>query len=292
MNVLLAVVGVLGVSLSGPLMAGTNAPALAIAFWRNAFAEAVLVPVAAARRRDELRGLTRSDLRTCLVSGAALALHFATWVSALKLTSVAAAIALVSMQVAWVALIGRLRGEHVPVPVVVGLLIAIAGVVVITGVDLTLSADAVRGDLLALVGGFAAAVYTVAGGSARARLTTTTYTTLAYGICAVILLVTALVLGVDLVGFDSAAWAGIVGVTITAQLLGHSVLNHLLAVYSPVVVSLILLLEVPGAALLAAVLLGQAPAVGVYAGLALILAGLAVVVVRGRPRPEEVPLAE
>jgi drug/metabolite transporter (DMT)-like permease len=50
---------------------------------------------------------------------------------------------------------------------------------------------------------------------------------------------------------------------------------------SPTVVSLVLLLEVPGAALLAAVFLEQAPPGGVYAGLALILAGLVIVVVRG-----------
>ena len=60
----------------------------------------------------------------------------------------------------------------------------------------------------------------------------------------------------------------------SAQLLGHSVFNHLLATMSPTVVSLVLLLEVPGAALLAAVFLGQAPPWGVYAGLLLILAGL------------------
>ena len=39
---------------------------------------------------------------------------------------------------------------------------------------------------------------------------------------------------------------------LTAQLMGHSVFNHLLATTSPVLVSLALLLEVPGASLLAA----------------------------------------
>ena len=36
MNAFLAVIAILGVSASGPLMAGANAPALAIGFWRNA----------------------------------------------------------------------------------------------------------------------------------------------------------------------------------------------------------------------------------------------------------------
>ncbi|MGH1562069.1 DMT family transporter [Mumia sp. DW29H23] len=289
MTVLLAVVAVLGVSLSGPLMAGTQAPALAIAFWRNALAEVVLLPVAATRRRRELRAITRADLRTCLFAGAALAAHFATWVSALKLTSVAAATALVSMQVGWIALIDRLRGKRIRLGVAVGLAISFAGVLVITGVDLTLSRDALVGDVLALVGGLTAAVYTVAGARARESLTTTAYTVLCYGACAAILLAVCVVGGVPLVGFEAEAWAGIVAVTVTAQLLGHSVINHLLAVMSPMVVSLVLLLEVPGAAILAAAMLGQAPGVGVYAGLALILGGLAVVVTRRPPARGEVP---
>jgi drug/metabolite transporter (DMT)-like permease len=81
-------------------------------------------------------------------------------------------------------------------------------------------------------------------------------------------------------------WLLLAAVTVCAQLLGHSLFNHLLAVMSPTVISLVLLLEVPGAALLAAVFLGQAPPAGVYVGLLLVLVGLAVVV-RARRAPTE-----
>jgi drug/metabolite transporter (DMT)-like permease len=68
---------------------------------------------------------------------------------------------------------------------------------------------------------------------------------------------------------------------------------------SPLLVSMIILLEIPGAALLAAVFLNETLPAGTYAGLALILVGLSVVVAgqrngkggRGKP-PEERPLAE
>ena len=68
----------------------------------------------------------------------------------------------------------------------------------------------------------------------------------------------------------------------TAQLMGHSVFNHLLATTKPVVVSLALLLEVPGAALLAALILGQVPPLGAAVGLVVILAGMALVIVNNR----------
>jgi drug/metabolite transporter (DMT)-like permease len=66
--------------------------------------------------------------------------------------------------------------------------------------------------------------------------------------------------------------------TVSAQLLGHSVFNHLLATTSPTVVSLALLLEVPGASLLAALFIGQVPPLAAGLGLAVIVTGMALVI--------------
>ncbi|MER2137783.1 MAG: DMT family transporter, partial [Arthrobacter sp.] len=159
-----------------------------------------------------------------------------------------------------------------------GLVIAFAGVLVITGFDLGLSPEALLGDALAVAGGALAGLYTIAGGKARRTMSTGTYTTLCYGSCALILAVLCIAFQQPVIGFSPAAWAGILGVTVMAQLLGHTVFNHLLAVISPLVVSMIILLEIPGAAILAAVFLGEELPGGTYAGLAVILAGLAVVV--------------
>jgi drug/metabolite transporter (DMT)-like permease len=94
--------------------------------------------------------------------------------------------------------------------------------------------------------------------------------------------VACLFAGQDLGGYPLRQWGLLLLVTLTAQLMGHSVFNHLLATTKPVVVSLALLLEVPGAALLAALILGQVPPLGAVAGLVLILAGMVVVIVNNR----------
>ena len=283
MNWVLAMVAVLGVSLSGPLMAATAAPVLAIAFWRNAMATGLLAPFALTRHREAITTQTRHGWGLSIVAGAALAAHFACWVGSLKLTSVAAATALVSMQVLFVIAIDALRGQRSSAAVVGGALLALVGVAAISGVDLSRSREARLGDALALAGGLFAAIYVIAGARVRETLSTTAYTFTCYGICSAILLVACLVAGVPLSGWSARAWLLIVAVMVCAQLLGHSVINHLLAVMSPVVVSLLLLLEVPGAALVAAAFLGEALPWAAYAGIALILAGLAVVTAaRGR----------
>jgi len=286
-NLLLAAVAIVGVSASGPLMAYAAAPALAIGFWRNALGSVALAPFGWRTTARELQGLDRQGQRMLIFAGAMLAVHFGTWITALQMTSVAAATAMVSMQVVFVVGIDRLRGVAVRRDVLIGAALAIAGVLIITGVDFGLSARAVTGDALALLGGLAAALYLIAGSSLRATVSTTAYAVGCYAVCAVLLGLACLVVRDDLIGFDRSTWLAIIGVTVCAQLLGHTILNHLLAVMSPTLISLLLLLEVPGAALLAGWFLDQRPPVGVYLGLAVILAGLAVVTLsRDRTAPE------
>ncbi|UVJ39638.1 DMT family transporter [Arthrobacter sp. CJ23] len=283
MNLLIAALGVLGVASSGPLIAGTlgatSVSALAIAFWRNAIGAAVMSAPVLVREPRQFGKVTRHEFTWSAVAGTALALHFACFITSLQLTSVAAASALVCLQSAWIAVFQLFRGTRHRWPVLVGLGIAFGGVVAITGFDMGSSPEALLGDLLALAGGALAGLYTLAGGRARQTMGVGVYTTLCYGLCAAMVAVLALFMRQPLTGFDAGGWLGILAITVCAQLVGHTAFNHLLATMSPLLVSMIILLEIPGAAILAAIFLHETLPAGTYAGLALILAGLAVVVV-------------
>jgi drug/metabolite transporter (DMT)-like permease len=272
-------IAVVAVSSSAPLIAYAVAPALAIAFWRNALAVGVLTPVTATRRRVELRSLTRGDVALCVLAGLSLAAHFGLWVPSAKLTTVAAATAMVSTQPVWAALIASVRRVPVTRTTWIGVGIAVAGAALATGADLAVSSRAVAGDLLAVGGGMAAAVYTTYGERARARTSTLTYTTICYAVCAVALGAVCLTFGVPVVGFDRNTWLAIVAMVVGPQLLGHSLVNYALHRVSATTVSVLLLLEVPGAALLGWLWLRQTPEPGSLPGLALLVAGVAVVVI-------------
>jgi drug/metabolite transporter (DMT)-like permease len=60
--------------------------------------------------------------------------------------------------------------------------------------------------------------------------------------------------------------------------LGHSVFNVVLRTTSATVVSLVLLLEIPGAGLIAAVTLGQVPPLAALPAAVLLLVGLGIVI--------------
>jgi drug/metabolite transporter (DMT)-like permease len=207
-----------------------------------------------------------------------LALHFATWVPSLRHTSVASATAIVATQPVWVALLARAMGHDVPRRAWLGIAISLVAVVVLTGVDFSLDAEALVGDLLALLGGMFAALYTVAGAEVRRTVSTTSYTALCYSTAALALLVACLVGGVQLGGFSGTTWLQLLALTAGAQLLGHSVFNLVLRTTSATVVSLVLLLEVPGAALIAAAALGQTPPVQAVPAALLLLVGLGIVI--------------
>jgi len=285
------VVGIFAVSTSGPLMAATAAPALAIAFWRNGLATAVLVPWTLARHRSELRDMGSRERRLAVVAGGFLALHFATWVPSLTYTTVASATALVSTQPVWAALLARRSGARIAPLAWAGIALAVLGAALVTGADVHTSGRALVGDVLALVGGMAAAAYMVAGSEVRRHVTTATYTTVCYATTAGLLLLTCVIGGKALAGYPASAWWRLLAVTVGAQFLGHSMFNRVLRRASPTTVSLAILFEVPGAALLAAVFLHQTPGATALPGLVLLVAGIAVVIAaRGRGTEPSVPV--
>src|SRR5438093_1614213 len=156
-DLVLIAVAIAAVSTSAPLIREAQAPALAIAFWRNAFAVVVLAPVCAVWRRGEIARLGPAPARGALLAGVLLSAHFATWVPSLSFTTVASSVALVATQPVWAALLARARGDHVPGRAWLGIVIAVGGAVLLTGVDVALSGRALAGDLLALAGGALAA---------------------------------------------------------------------------------------------------------------------------------------
>ncbi|MEV4636115.1 DMT family transporter [Actinoplanes sp. NPDC049548] len=280
LTVVALVVAVVAVSSSAPLIAYAAAPALAVAFWRNGLAFVALTPISAGPRRTEVRTLLSRDGLFCFLAGVSLAAHFATWMPSVQLGSVATATALVATQPVWQGLIAAASGgtDRPSRWGWAGIALAVTGVGWATGVDVGVSAQAVLADVLALLGAMAAAVYTAFGERARARFSTTTYTWACYGTCALLLLVGCLAAGVPMTGYDGRTWAAILALVVGAQLLGHSMFNYALEHVSATTVSVLILLEVPGAALLAWAWLGQAPRSAALPGLAVLVVGVAVVI--------------
>jgi drug/metabolite transporter (DMT)-like permease len=275
---LLVAVAIVGISTSAPVTAVMAAPVLAVAFWRNLAGALVTGGWLGLRERKGLATLSRSAAGLSSLAGVLLAVHFASWLTGLRLTSVTAATALVCTTPIWTVGFDLVRRVPVPRRVLLGVLLAMTGVLAITGVDAARSAQALLGDLLSLLGAVAMAGYVQLGNRVRRTTSTAVYTLVAYGACALLLLPACLLSGAPLVGFSTRTWIELAVVTVGAQLLGHTLLNAVLPSIGVTPLALAILLEVPGASLVAWAWLGQLPPAAVLPGAALMLLGLVIVV--------------
>ena len=250
-----------------------DAAPLAIAAWRMGLAALVVIPVALADRSATGRGDFR-HAALAAVAGLLLALHFATWIASLDYTSIARSVLLVSTAPIWVAILLFVSGQGAPpLRTILALLFAVGGVALAsTGHDR--GAGALTGDLLAVAGAIAMAVYLLLSQRAQSRLPFRRYLAIAYGSAAAVLWLGVLLTGTTAGGFSAATWWALAGMAAISQLIGHSGYNWSLRHLSPLFVAVVLVGEPVLASLLGWWLLGERLDWQTGAGGFLILAGI------------------
>jgi drug/metabolite transporter (DMT)-like permease len=276
---MLLLLGVVAVSFSAILIRLTEAPPMTVALYRNAFAAALLLPVAVARHRQELRSLSARQRWLAALAGVFLAAHFATWIPSLDFTTVAASTVLVTTQPLWVAAVSyAVFRERLPRATGVGIAVALAGTAVVSGGDVTLSGRAALGDLLAIGGAILAALYFVTGRALRQQMSLLAYVTICYSACALVLVPVVAIAGQPFADLRWQDW-GLLGLmAIVPQILGHTVFNYLLGDVEATVVAIAVMGEPVGASLLALAFFGETPPWTAALGGALILAGVYVAI--------------
>lgn len=273
------VIAVVAVSAGAVLVRLSDAPSSVAAFYRVLFTTLPLLPIAAWRYRSHFTRVTPRDLVFAVLSGVALALHFAAWFESLAWTSVAASVTLVQAQPVFVALGAWLvLRERVTRRMVGGIVVAIAGMIAMSFGDLLggvlVGPRPLYGNALALFGAIMAAGYVLAGRSLRQRLALVPYVVVVYSVCSVSLLGIVLMEGHALTGYPASEWGIFVGLAVGPGLFGHTVLNWALAHLESSVVSVSLLGEPVGATILAVIFLSEVPTVVTVIGGVVVLIGI------------------
>ena len=284
-------VALLGISFAGPLVKLSAADPLAIAVWRLGFSLLIVAAfLAFTGEWRQWKRLSARDAAIAVASGVALALHFWAWNASIHLTTIAASVTLVNLQPAIIVGISAAVLHETPTRrQLVGILLAIAGALVIASPDLArggaISSDrASLGNLLATSAAVTAAIYYTIGRYLRASYGLWAYVGLAYSACLVALLLFALVSHVPLAPQPAREIWIFVALAIGPMLLGHTGMNWALKFLPAYVVNLTVLGEPIGATFLGAVLPGirQIPSAITLVGGAIILIGV-LTTIRGRP---------
>lgn len=199
--------GVAAVSFAAVLIRLADAPSLVIAGGRMALASLVIVPAAWWHSSDELRTLTRREFLLAVLSGAFLALHFGLWIASLSYTSVASSVVLVTASPIFVAIASHFFfGERLGRQVAIGIVVCLAGAVVIGYGSWRVGPGSLLGGGLALSGALSVAGYVLIGRRLRQRIGVLSYASLTYGTAAVLLVVTAAAAGYQFTGYSETTY--------------------------------------------------------------------------------------
>jgi len=267
-------VAVFGVSWGSILVRLCDARAPAIAFWRVAFATVLVAPFAL--RDRPARPADRRAVRAGVLAGVFLAVHFAAWIQSLAWTSVASSVILVSTAPVFTAAAGPwLLGERPGRRAWIAVGLALAGSAVLAGGDIGLGAQALAGDLLAVLGAVAVSGYLMVGRRLRERMAFAPYLGLVYGSASVALAGFAALAGAPLTGWPAPTWFWLILMAAGPNLLGHGLLNWSVRRLRALTVQTAVLGEPILATVYAAVLLGETPRPAFYPGAALIAIGVA-----------------
>lgn len=246
------IIGVISISLSAIFVKLAKADSGVIAFYRLLFSVLIMSPLFFYKYTHELKELTKRDWIFSSIAGIFLAFHFILWFESLNYTSVASSTVLVTLQPIF-AFIGTyfFFKEKLSAKTILSGIIAIIGSFLISWGDFKVSGSALYGDLLALIACGLITGYLLFGQDVRKRLSLITYTMVVYSISTICLFLYVLVKGESFGPYSPMTWIWFLLLAIIPNLFGHTLFNWAVKWVSTNVISVAVLFEPIGAAILA-----------------------------------------
>jgi drug/metabolite transporter (DMT)-like permease len=219
----------------------------------------------------------RSHLPLFVAFGLITALHFLTYIASLSYTTIAHSLAIVYTAPIFVTLFSAaLLKEPIAPRKWLGVLVAVAGIAVLVGFEARWTQRMVLGDLLALGSAITFGLYSVAGRSQREHYGLFTYAGTVYALAALWALPAAAAASTAS-AYQARSLLAVLAAGLIPMAAGHTMYNAALRRTHATTVNLIATQEVTGGVLLGLLLLGQVPQPNEIIGIAIALAGIAIV---------------
>lgn len=244
--------GLMSISVASILIKICAAPPLIISAYRLGIAAVFYTSAMKIQRLKIWHTLTKKQRYLAVGSGLFLSLHFITWITSLRFTSVASSVVLVQTAPIFVALGSYLLIHEKPTPVSIsGVIIALAGSVIIALNDFSGTLSSLKGNLFALLGAVGAAGYFIIGRKLRTHVSTLHYVSAVYSIAAITTFLITLGAGHSMFNYDGNTFLLFFAIALFPQIIGHTSLNWALRHFTATTVSVIALAEPIGASILA-----------------------------------------
>ncbi|MDG1839645.1 MAG: DMT family transporter [Dehalococcoidia bacterium] len=259
-QMLILAIGIFACSWAGPLIRmADEASFLYIATSRLVIAAPIMIVVSLIGSKNSYKSLKIGVTCLMVLSGIALAAHFAFWVSSISRTSILASVALVAMSPLFAALGGWLfLGERPNTRVLGGIFLSFCGATALLISDFE-DIGNLSGDIYAFIGAILASIYLLVGRYARQRVDMPVYAAIVYSVAAIVLVITFLSMENVTFSYEANTYIFILLLALVPQLIGHNAINYSLGFAPAAVVALAILGEPVGSSLIAALLLDEIP---------------------------------
>ncbi len=253
----------------------TDAPAVAIGFYRLSFALPFFALLTILKYRAELVQITGKQLLGCAVAGIFLAGHFFSWFTALQHTKVASASVLAMTHPIIILLITALMlKKRTNRKAVFGVCVAFVGGVIVSGFDATVSIDALFGDFMAFMAALFMGLYFLAGNKFRQGIHASVYVFLVFFFCWLTFGGGMIATGTDFTGYSGKDYMWIFAMALVCQIGAHAVFNWCLGYTSALYISTCENLETLISTVIAVIIFAEIPAPLQIIGGAIIVAGV------------------
>jgi drug/metabolite transporter (DMT)-like permease len=231
--------------------------------------------------REEETYLPVKDYLLLVLSGLFLALHFATWITALFYTTVAQGTLFVDLQPVWASLLGAIfLREYLSRMEIIGVLIVCIGGALSVGPHGVQSGTHLFGNFLAIIGGITGSCYLLIGRKVRNQISWIRYMYSVYYISALWLLLFCLLWEHHFPLPDRRDLIWLALMALIPSILGHGLFNLALRYVKAYVVNSAFLGEPIVATILAFFFFHEKPDAYFFAGAALVFSGLLIVLRR------------
>jgi drug/metabolite transporter (DMT)-like permease len=278
--------GVFACSTSAILIRLSSTDPLVLSAMRLLLAFIFLSPVLYLELRRHGAAFTRDHLRRTRIPSLVLALHLISWTLGARMAAVAQATLIVNLvPIALPFFLYALAGERLNGAEIAGTLLAILGLVGLSVRDALSGGGSVAGNVVCFVSMLLFALYLALGRRNRDFPSVWLYVIPVYGQAALICLLAALPrLGTFSIG-SAREWGLIAGLAAIPTVCGHSLLNSAMRRVRGQIVSLCNLSQFIFAGFMGFLVFHEAPRAVFYVTSAVVVAGVAIVVLATPPEP-------
>lgn len=263
-------------SLSSIIIRFSDAPALVISAYRMLFTSLMLLAPVMLNNRSEFKNITKKEYILCIISGIFLAFHFATWISSIKMTSVANSTILVSCSPIFVALANYfITKEKLNRKMAVAISMSLVGTFIIAmGSSGETATNAMLGNILAFLGAIFVAGYLVIGGIARKKLSASIYVFIVYTVSTATLFIMCLVSKTPIYPYPPKEFMLFIALAFFCSILGHTLYNYMVKYVSSTLISVSTLSEPIFASIMAMLIFKEFPSLYTLTGGIIIITGI------------------